>query len=301
MRFNPRARADESQVQNRSGGGGFSGGLPGIPGGGGLHLGLGGTLVVIVLGLVFGVNPSSLLGGSGDGGTTGTTPQHCTGEQANQDLDCGIDLVTTSVQAYWRTALPDQAQKTYKTIQTVKFTGSTPSGCGTASASTGPFYCPNDQLVYLDRSFMTQMLQGELHAEGGAFALGYVIAHEYGHHIEDQLGILGRMRTQHGPRSDSVKAELMADCLGGMWARSATTTTDNSGNAIIEDVTKDDVARAVDAARSVGDDRIQQSSGGGVHQESWTHGSSAQRVHWFTVGYEQGSLEACNTFAAGAL
>jgi predicted metalloprotease len=304
MRFNPKAQADESQMQNRSGGGGgggFSGGLPGIPGGGGVHLGLGGTLVVVVLGLIFGVNPSSLLGGSDSPGSTQTTAQQCTGAAANKDLDCGIDLITTSVQNYWKSAYPDQTGNAYKTIQTVKFTGTTPSGCGTASTEMGPFYCPNDQRVYIDKSFMTQMLEGQLGAKGGPFALGYVVAHEYGHHIEDQLGILGQMKTQQGPKSDSVKAELMADCLGGMWAKNASSTVDQNGVPILEDITADDISRAIDAATAVGDDRIQKESGGGVHTESWTHGSSAQRVHWFNVGLKEGSLTACNTFATGAL
>jgi predicted metalloprotease len=165
----------------------------------------------------------------------------------------------------------------------------------------GPFYCPNDQRVYIDKTFMDDMLRGQLGAKGGTFALGYVIAHEYGHHVEDLLGILGRMRTQQGPKSDSVRVELMADCLGGMWAKDAQQTKDAQGNAIIEDLTQDDIARAIDAAQAVGDDRIQKQSSGRVNPEAWTHGSSQERVHWFNVGLKEGSLEACNTFAPGAL
>jgi len=148
---------------------------------------------------------------------------------------------------------------------------------------------------------MDEMLEGQLGAKGGPFALAYVIAHEYGHHIENLLGILSQVRTQEGPRSDSVKVELMADCLAGMWAKDAQQTTDSQGQRIIEDLTQDDIARAIDAAQAVGDDRIQKQSSGRVNPEAWTHGSSAQRVHWFNVGLTKGSLDACDTFAAGAL
>jgi predicted metalloprotease len=189
----------------------------------------------------------------------------------------------------------------YERPRLVLFSRATRSACGTAQSAMGPFYCPNDQRVYIDLGFMDDMLTGQLGAEGGPFALGYVLAHEYGHHIEDQLGVLGRMRTQQGPRSDSVKAELMADCLGGMWAKDAQTTTDALGQMIISDLTQDDISRAVDAAQAVGDDRIQKESGGRVNPEQWTHGSAAQREHWFNTGLKEGSLEACNTFAPGAL
>ena len=145
------------------------------------------------------------------------------------------------------------------------------------------------------------MLEGQLGAKGGDFALGYVIAHEYGHHVENLLGYLGRARTQNGPQSDAVKIELMADCLGGMWAKDAQRTTDALGQVIISDLTQDDIARAIDAAKAVGDDRIQKRSSGRVNPEQWTHGSSAERAHWFNTGLKEGSLEACDTFAPGAL
>jgi predicted metalloprotease len=128
-----------------------------------------------------------------------------------------------------------------------------------------------------------------------------VIAHEYGHHVENLLGVLGKSRTQQGPRSDSVKIELMADCFAGMWAKGAQLTTDAAGERIIEELTQDDIARAIDAAQAVGDDRIQRRSSGRVNPEAWTHGSAEQRVHWFNVGLKEGSLEACNTFMPGAL
>ena len=308
MRFNPRARIDESQVDNRGSGGGLGGGLGGggmrlpIPSGGGGKVGLG-TVVVIVLYIVLQTCAgNSLVPGTGDSDSDSRTTDTCkTGEDANRSESCAIDLITNSVQNYWAQAYEQQQGEAYPDTQTVKFSGQTSSRCGAASAAMGPFYCPVDRLVYIDTSFMDEMLAGQLGAKGGPFALAYVIAHEYGHHIENLLGILSQVRTQQGPRSDSVKVELMADCLAGTWAKDAQQTTDAQGQRIIEDLTQDDVARAIDAAQAVGDDRIQKQTSGRVNPEAWTHGSSAQRVHWFNVGLTKGSLDACDTFAAGAL
>ena len=311
MRFNPKARIDQSQVENRGGGGGFGGGLGGggmrlpIPTGGGGRMGLG-TIVIIILFVILSQCTGLDVTGGGGGDTTGATGSSATdtcktGADANKSQDCAIDLITNSVQDYWGQAYQQQTGKPYQEIRTVKYTGQTSSGCGTASSAMGPFYCPNDQRVYIDKSFMDDMLQGQLGAKGGPFALAYVIAHEYGHHIENQLGLLGKMRTQQGPKSDSVRIELWADCRAGTWAKSAQTTKDAPGNLIIEDHTQDDIARAIDAAKAVGDDRIQKQSSGRVNPESWTHGSSQQRVDWFNVGLKDGTIEACNTFAPGAL
>lgn len=312
MRFNPRARIDTSQVEDRSGrsGGGFGGGFGGggmrlpIPSGGGGQLGLGG-LVVLVLYLVLAMCTSSVgvpgVGDDGSGGAPADTTPCRTGEDANKFDKCAVQLFTNSVQDYWSQALPEQGGNEYQDTRTVTFTGSTSSGCGQAAAALGPFYCPNDRLVYLDSTFFDDMLEGQLGAKGGPFAIGYVVAHEYGHYIEHQLGFLGRTRTQQGSRSDAVKVELMADCLAGMWARSAQQTKDAEGNAIISELTQEDIANAIDAAQAVGDDRIQKRSSGRVDPEQWTHGSAEQRVHWFNVGLKKGSLEACDTFAPGAL
>ncbi|HEU4568080.1 MAG TPA: neutral zinc metallopeptidase [Marmoricola sp.] len=315
MRFNPRARIDQRQVQNREGrGGGLGGGLGGgrsgmpipIPTGGGGRIGLGTIVVVILYVVIQSLAGNSIVPGTGDSGgqsqPSTTTGGHCrTGADANRSMDCAIDAVTNSVQDYWSHALPQQAGIRYQPIQTIKYTAQTSSACGTAQSAMGPFYCPNDRLVYIDASFMRDMLQGQLGAKGGPFALGYVLAHEYGHHVEDQLGILRRMRTQQGPTSDSVRIELMADCLGGMWAKNATTTRDAQGRVFITDLSREDVARAIDAAQAVGDDRIQKETAGRVDRESWTHGSSAERVHWFDVGFRRGSISACNTFEAAHL
>lgn len=314
MRFNPRARIDARQVENREGrrsGGGRGGrggglGLP-IPVGGGGRIGLGTVVLVVLYVVIQSMAGNSVIPGTGSAGGSGSARPAAasgtcrSGADANRSMDCAIDLFTNSVQDYWSRALPQQAQIRYQPIRTVKYTGQTSSACGTAQSAMGPFYCPNDKLVYIDQSFMHDMLQGQLGAKGGPFALGYVLAHEYGHHVEDQLGILGRMRTQQGPTSDSVRVELMADCFGGMWAADAGTTRDAHGLRIIEGLTRDDVARAINAARAVGDDRIQRESSGRVDREAWTHGSSAERVHWFEVGRERGSISACNTFATNRL
>jgi predicted metalloprotease len=309
MRFNPKARIDQSQIDDRGSGGSSAGGLGAgmklpFPSGGGGKIGLGTIVVVIIYVLISTVSGNNPIPGTGDGSpaSDSTTTTSCkTGADANKFQDCAIDLITNSVQNYWAQTYEQQVAQPYQDIKTVKFSGQTSSGCGVASAALGPFYCPNDKRVYIDTSFMDEMLEGQLGAKGGPFALAYVIAHEYGHYIEDQLGVLGQVRTQQGPKSDSVKVELMADCLAGMWAKDAQKTTDEDGNRIIEDLTQDDINRAIDAAQAVGDDRIQKQSSGRVNPEAWTHGSSEQRVHWFNVGLKQGSLQACDTFAAGAL
>jgi len=303
MRFNPKARIDQSGVEDRGGRGGGGGGGLGGGGLGGLPIPSGklggGTIVVIILYVVFQlIAGNSVIPGTGGSSATDTSAatgsSSCkTGADANADMDCAIGLFTTSIQSYWKGALSEQTRVTYEPIKTIKYSGQTDSGCGTAQSAMGPFYCPNDKRVYIDKSFMRQMLEGELGAKGGPFALGYVLAHEYGHHIEDELGILGRMQSRQGATSDSVRVELMADCLAGTWAKYATQTTDAQGNTIITDLTKDDVARAIDAARAVGDDRIQKESTGRIDQEAWTHGSSAERVHWFGVGMDRGTIAAC--------
>ena len=311
MRFNPRARIDQSQIQTRRGGGGGGGmGLP-FPGGGGGgrrggRMGVG-TIVLVILFVVLsqcmGVGlPGGGGGGvAGGGGSTEVTNECRTGADANASDACAIDLFTNSVQDFWVRTYPEQVGREYEVVQTVRFEGSTDSGCGQASSEMGPFYCPNDRLVYLDTTFFDDMLEGQLGAQGGPFAIGYVIAHEYGHHVEDQLGVLGRIRTQQGPKSDAVRVELMADCLAGMWAAGAQETRDSAGNAIFSDLTQEDITLAIDAAEAVGDDRIQQRGAGRVNTDSFTHGSAAQRVRWFNQGMSQGTVRGCDTFATDDL
>ena len=238
------------------------------------------------------------------GATHSTDFTECkTGEDANENADCARLAVVNSVQSFWKDTLPQQANRDYVMADTVMFTGSVDTGCGSASSATGPFYCParNDMQVYLDTTFFKEMLEGQLGAQGGDFAEAYVLAHEYGHHVENLLGYMGRVRTQQGPKSDAVRLELMADCLGGMWARYATTAEDADGNVLILDLDEQDIREAIDAAQAVGDDKIQERSSGRSNPEQWTHGSAAAREMWFITGYQQGSLQTCDTFETDRL
>jgi predicted metalloprotease len=243
---------------------------------------------------------------NGGGGTGAAAPDDSqvqglscsSGADANKNEQCALVADVNNIQAYWSQALPDQAGVKYSESLAIFFSGSTQTGCGGATAQVGPFYCPTDKKVYLDTTFFRDMLQGDLGAKGGPFSEAYVLAHEYGHHVQDLLGTMRKVRTQKGPQSDSVRLELQADCYAGMWAKHATEVEDANGEKFILDLTEDDVARAIDAAAAVGDDRIQQRSGGRVDPESWTHGSAAARMYWFQTGRSQGTLDACDTFSA---
>jgi predicted metalloprotease len=307
MRFNPKARIDQSQIETRTGGsrgGGMRLPIPGGGGGRGGQMGIGTVLVIVLIVVLSQCMGVDIMGGGGTPSGSGdqATANECqTGADAEQSDACAIDLFTTSVQNYWKQAYPDEMGDPYDVVKTVRFEGSTDSGCGPASAEMGPFYCPNDQKVYLDKTFFDDMLEGQLGAAGGAFAIGYVVAHEYGHHVEDQLGVLGKVRTQKGANSDAVRVELMADCLAGAWAKGAQETRDQDGRAIIEGLNQDDIRRAIDAAQAVGDDRIQKRSGRRVDTDSFTHGSAEQRMRWFNRGLDRGTIAGCNTFATNDL
>jgi predicted metalloprotease len=310
MRFNPKARLDTSQVQVRRGGGRSGGGGLPIPMGMGGRMGggIGGVIVLIIIVLI-----SGGLGGedtSGSGAQSGSSVDasgvsgltNCqTGDDANKNEQCGMVASVNSIQAFWAKALPEQADVQYSKSNTVFFTGSTDTGCGGATSDVGPFYCPVDKTVYLDFTFFDDMLEGQLGAKGGQFSEAYVLAHEYGHHIQDLLGTMGKVRTQQGPNSDAVRLELQADCYGGMWAKYATTVPDENGEVFILDLTQDDYARAIDAAAAVGDDRIQERSSGRTNPEQWTHGSAAARMMWFETGLKEGTLDACDTFGTDQL
>ncbi len=340
MRYNPRARLDRGQVRVRGrggGGGGFGGGgmgglgggglggsrLP-IPVGGGGRMGCGGfALLAVVVVILFATGGlGGLLGGGGgtssgggpfggysapdatgvdDTGVTGL--EQCqTGADANSDRSCALLADVNSVQAFWEQALPDQAGTPYEPAQTNFFTGSVDTGCGPATSDTGPFYCPADANVYLDITFFDAMLEGQLGAEGGPFSEAYVLAHEYGHHIQNLLGTMGQVRTQQGPESDAVRLELQADCYAGMWTKFATEVEDENGEVFILDLTQDDIDRALDAAARIGDDFIQQNLGNGrIDQDAFTHGTSEQRQRWFLTGYETGDPAQCDTFATDDL
>jgi predicted metalloprotease len=289
MRFRPGARLDPSQVQDRRGMGGGLGGGPIMVGGGGLGV-VG--IVVYLLFAVLGGGSSGTYGGLdgqtvSPGGTSQSLSECRTGADANQRQDCRVLGDVNSVQAYWRGWFRAHG-KTYQAAETVFYTGSTDTGCGQASTDVGPFFCPVDKNVYIDLGFY-QELHDRFGAQGGPFAEAYVIAHEYGHHTQDLLGDL-KTGGATGAQGRSVRTELQADCYAGVWARHAVAT------GYIVDLTKQDIAQGLDAAASVGDDRIQSRTQGQVNPETWTHGSSAQRQKWFLRGYQRGEPTGCNTF-----
>ncbi len=241
---------------------------------------------------------------SADGAVSSSDLTECeTGADANRNPDCARLAVVNSIQSFWREALPRQTGTEYVETDTVMFTGGVDTGCGPATSATGPFYCParDDMQVYLDTTFFEDVLEDQLGGSGGDFAEAYVLAHEYGHHVENLTGHLARVRTQQGPKSDAVRVELMADCLGGMWAGHATTAEDADGNVLILELDRSDITEAIDAAKAVGDDKIQQRASGRTNPEQWTHGSAAARELWFMKGYEGGTFEECDTFATDRL
>jgi uncharacterized protein len=279
MPFNPDAKLDPSQVEDRRGRGSAAGG-PIMVGGGAVGL------IILIAALLLGVDPTGLIDTTSQPPIEGAqSVQDCrTGADANKRADCRVVGFVDSVQKYWGDEFNRRGGRTYTPATTVLFSGSTQAACGTASAATGPFYCPNDQKVYLDISFFDE-LQSRFGAQGGPFAEGYVIAHEYGHHVQDELGLL----QQSSSLRASVRVELQADCLAGVWAKNAADT------GFLTAPTDAEIAQALDAAAAVGDDRIQQQTQGKVTPETWTHGSSAQRQLWFKTGYSSGNMDKCDT------
>jgi len=298
MTFNEGANLDISQVTGGKSGAIVGGGI------GGLVLML---LVAFLGGNPFGGGSSSafdldqiLTGGSQ---SEALDVSHCrTGADANADDVCRIIGTVNSAQDFWTDALPAQTGRQYRPAQTVIYSGATSSPCGTASNATGPFYCPSDERVYVDASFFDE-LSSRFGADGGTLAQMYVVAHEYGHHVQNVLGILARGQDgRTGPLSGGVRIELMADCFAGVWAHHAASTQDAQGNTLIQPLTNADIRSALSAAAAVGDDHIQESRGGGhVDRDTWTHGSSDSRQRWFLAGYESGTVGSCDTFATDDL
>jgi uncharacterized protein len=288
MTFDPNARLDPSQVTDVRGSsrlGGRSGGL--AIGGGGLGL------VIAILYVLLGGNPGDLINGGASGqGVDPNTPQSSalasckTGADANKREDCQIVGYVDSIQAFWATQIQG-----YSKANLVLFTSGYSTGCGDATSSTGPFYCPVDKHVYLDLGFF-QELQDRFGAKDAPFARAYVVAHEYGHHVQDLLGDLQQTGDDTGATGRSVRTELQADCYAGVWAHNAAST------GFIQPLTEDQIAAADAAASAVGDDRIQAATSGEVNPDSFTHGTSEQRVRWFTTGYQSGKPGDCDTFNA---
>ena len=299
MKWKRNTGFDQIEDRRGQGGGGFGGMLGG--GGGGLPIpipggkaggGIGGMIIAVVLFLLV----SGVLGGggglsglSGLGGGGGAVEPGGTLNPQN-DTDQFLAYVVSDIQDYWAATF-SASGKDYPETKLVLFDGGTQSGCGPASSATGPFYCPADQKVYLDLGFFDE-LESRFGAQGGDFAIAYVVAHEFGHHIQTVLGISGEVQRlgQEDPsrRNDlSVRQELQADCLAGTWAHSAAS-----------DLEAGDIEEALSAAAAVGDDRIQEATQGRTDPESWTHGSAEQRVAWFTTGYRSGNVDDCDTFAS---
>ena len=289
MPFNERSRLDTSQVQDRRGRGL---GTTVAAGGGGLGL------VVLVVALLLGVNPGDLADVVGQVSSASTEnvseisslAEQCrTGADANIREDCRVVGFVNSIQAFWTDEFARQGAE-YIPAKTLLFTGSTQGACGYATAAVGPFYCPGDQMVYLDLDFFDE-LHTRFGAQGGPFAEAYVLAHEYGHHVQDLSGALDATGDSGatGPQSASVQTELQADCLAGVWAYHATDT------GYLTQLTDAEIAQSLDAAAAVGDDRIQRETQGYVSPESWTHGSSEQRQQALKDGLQTGDLAACET------
>ncbi|GIM96892.1 KPN_02809 family neutral zinc metallopeptidase [Paractinoplanes toevensis] len=308
MELNENADIDTSQVEDQrgsGGGGGGFGGLP-IPGGGG---GLVGIIITVVLALVggyFGVNQLGGDSGSSTGDNTNIQQECADKTTARTKLDCRNVLYVNSIQAFWTEAEPEYFGKQYQSAKTVLFSNRVTTGCGAADSGVGPFYCPADDRVYIDLTFY-QVLAKQLGAPG-EFAQPYVLAHEYGHHIQDLLGTEAKMRQaqQGGSEAEqnlqSVKLELQADCYAGVWAHHATETKSKSGQPIFKSLTDADIQEGLDTAKQIGDDTLQKQSGGTVNPAEFTHGTSADRQKWFKAGFDSGDpAKSCDTFADGAV
>jgi len=288
MRWTPGGTSDDIEDRRDEGGGDDGGGFR--LGGG--HIGLGGALILLVLSLIFKQNFFAMLGGgeAGSPGSATVSRPNPAKDEAEKPLVQFVSFVLDDTQKTWAELLPEQAGRPYRHAKLVLFRDSTQSGCGGAESATGPFYCPADEKVYIDLEFYDELKRR--FGAPGEFAQAYVLAHEVGHHIQKLIGVEGKVRRlqQQSPQSGnalSVKMELQADCFAGVWAHST-----QERNLI----DPDDVLSALGAASAVGDDRIQKMMRGRVQPETFTHGSSEQRMIWFRKGLDSGTIAACNTF-----
>jgi len=284
MTFNDGAKIDPSRVRRR--------------GRTGVAVGAGGGLLVLglfIVSQIIGVDLTGLAGGGTSDPANDQELTECqTAEAANDSIDCRIAGASDSLDTYWTGAMDG-----YRTTNIILFTDQTDTGCGGATSAVGPFYCPADETIYVDTAFYDE-LRTRFGSSGGPLAEMYVIAHEWGHHIQNVAGTMeGLDRQDAGPDSDSVRLELQADCYAGAWVGAAPEILNDDGVAFLDPVTPEQVADALSAASAVGDDRIQESTQGQVTPETWTHGSSEKRQQWFTAGYE-GGPQACDTFSVAA-
>ncbi|QHC69433.1 neutral zinc metallopeptidase [Rathayibacter sp. VKM Ac-2801] len=294
MTFNDDSQLSGGKVRRR-------GRTTGIAVGGGAV----GVVVLALLSQLLGVNLSGLGdvfggGGSSPEGVTSTAVACDSGADANTQVDCRLEGAAESLDRYWgeQTATLGVAYTTPTGVDL--FEDQTTTGCGSATAAVGPFYCPPDRTIYLDTDFFDE-LRTRFDTSGGSLAQMYILAHEWGHHIQNLTGAMESAdRSGTGPESDSVRLELQADCFAGAWVGDASTVPDETGTPYLKPVTAQEYQDALGAAAAVGDDRIQEQATGTVDPEGWTHGSAEQRQRWFQAGFE-GDATSCDTFAAAQL
>ncbi len=294
---------ESSNIEDRRGEGGGGFGFPGMGGGGlqlgGRGMGCGGIAVLIVVALIFGINPLTLLGGGGGGPAgpgieqqIGQPQSDATAPRNASEMDRFVAKVLATTEDSWAAQFQSELGERYQPPKLVLFSGGVRSGCGAAESAMGPFYCPADRKVYLDQSFFDEL--SRRFGAPGDFAAAYVIAHEVGHHVQNLLGISQQAQELQAKSSKtrgnaiSVRVELQADCLAGVWAK--------ANNTLLE---PGDVEEAMRAATAIGDDTLQKAAQGMVVPESFTHGSAAQRTRWFQRGMQGGTIKGCDTFGAG--
>ncbi|MGV0871176.1 KPN_02809 family neutral zinc metallopeptidase [Mycolicibacterium sp. XJ879] len=295
MTFNEGMRIDTSTTSSSGGGRGPG---RGIAIGGGV-----GGLLVLVVALFLGVDPSTVVPqqqiGTGAVDAPGFDLSQCqTGADANEMVECRVVATGNSLDGVWSQLMPG-----YERPHVRLFTGSVDTRCGPATSEVGPFYCPADQTAYFDVDFF-DVLKNQFDSSGGPLAQEYVVAHEFGHHIQNLQGTLARAHGAgaQGATGGGVRTELQADCYAGVWAHhAAITTQEGTGVPFLEPLSDKDINDALSAAAAVGDDRIQKKATGQVNPEAWTHGSAAQRQKWFTEGYRTGDPNSCDTFATSDL